>query len=818
MRLPKLGVRTRILAIALVPSVALVVIGVGAAGTLVNHSHHARTWADELETAIGPTRELVQAVQVERQLTLWRIAGADSDVQQLVAARQRLDQALEHLAPAQSRLQQMGPKAMGDSTDAFAALAEQLVGIRSAVDAGTLAFGDAYAFYNRMPDLVLAGVHIAEHSAPDAATTTELAESAEVLQCLEAVSRAYALGAALTDGNGLPPELDSDYLQATGYYRTRIQAILVDQDTEGAAVVKKLLASPDWQQLGAMEAALSQHALPRTLGTTPVQFQSLPLSTADWQRVAAAVDQALADLWQSENVQVQHLASDAAADTTRKSVLAGAGIVAVALIAILVALVLANRIIRRLKRLRDRTFALADTELPETMRRLATGTAADVQADTPPLDFGHDEIGQVAAAFGHAHGSAVAAAVTEARTREGVKAVFVNIAHRSQVVVHRQLEILDEAESKQEDPALLEIFFLLDHLATRERRNAENLVILAGGRPGRQWRNPVPLMDLVRGAVGETLEYTRVRTARLPQAFIAGVAVGDLIHLLAELIDNAASFSPPQSRVEISGSTVGRGVAVEISDQGMGIPDAELHRLNELLGAPTDFGLTSLSADSRLGLFVVSQLAARHGISVRLTDSDYGGIRAIVLVPATVIAGEISAGDPVAPRSLRPRRAEYLHPPEALLAPDTTSTALPRPLRPDTRADAEPTPAPIQRTAHRPVVADMSARRTDPPANGRAVPSQPAGRPPLPRRRRQASLAPELAQDLLVDPVPADDHDPAVARSSAPQPLERSPEQARDLFSAIENGTRQGRRAEPGALDRPISNRQEDDGEHLPRW
>ncbi|PSK31697.1 hypothetical protein C6575_09370 [Nocardia seriolae] len=275
---------------------------------------------------------------------------------------------------------------------------------------------------------------------------------------------------------------------------------------------------------------------------------------------------------------------------------------------------------------------------------MSAGELLDAEVDKPGPDFGRDEIGQVAEAFEHAHATAVGAAITEARTREGVKSVFLNIAHRSQVVVHRQLEILDAAESQQEDPALLDIYFRLDHLATRERRNAENLIILAGGRPGRQWRNPVPLLELVRSAVGETADYTRVRTGRLPQAFIAGLAVADLTHLLAELIDNAASFSPPQSRVEISGASVGRGVAVEISDQGMGIAAADLERLNVLLDAAPDFGVTSLSEDSRLGLFVVSRLAARHGVSVRLSDSAYGGIRAIVLIPSSVIVGEIDPG------------------------------------------------------------------------------------------------------------------------------------------------------------------------------
>src|SRR5690606_25344296 len=254
--------------------------------------------------------------------------------------------------------------------------------------------------------------------------------------------------------------------------------------------------------------------------------------------------------------------------------------------AFLVSLVLANRFIRRLKRLRDQTLALADESLPDMLRRLRAGEDVDPVAEAPRLDFGHDEVGAVATAFEHAHAAAVTAAVTEARTREGVRAVFLNIAHRSQIVVHRQLEILDAAEQREEDPAMLETLFRLDHLATRERRNAENLIILGGGEPGRRWRNPVPLIDLVRSAIGETLDYTRVRLGTLPQSRIAGNGVADLVHLLAELVDNATSFSPPQSRVEVTGNIVGKGLVVEISDQGMGMDADELARVNQMLADP----------------------------------------------------------------------------------------------------------------------------------------------------------------------------------------------------------------------------------------
>ncbi|MEV0110077.1 ATP-binding protein [Nocardia sp. NPDC050799] len=167
-------------------------------------------------------------------------------------------------------------------------------------------------------------------------------------------------------------------------------------------------------------------------------------------------------------------------------------------------------------------------------------------------------------------------------------------------MAHRQLEVLDAAESREENPALLNLLFKLDHLATRERRNAEKLIILSGERPGRQWRNPVPLRDIVRSAIAETEDYARVRAARLPDVRIKSVVVADIIHLLAELIDNSLSYSPPASRVEVSGNPVGKGAVVEIIDQGLGMPADELARVNTLLADSPDFGVLQLSSDSRL--------------------------------------------------------------------------------------------------------------------------------------------------------------------------------------------------------------------------
>ncbi|WP_306357534.1 MULTISPECIES: nitrate- and nitrite sensing domain-containing protein [unclassified Nocardia] len=836
----RLGVRTRILAIALVPSAALLGVGVGTAGYLVSAGNRAEDWAAQMIDGIEPVAELLEAVQDERRATLWIYAGEETDRTALAGARTRLDNAFRTMTPTEDQVRNMGPEALQGDVGDFLKLKENLTTVRAGVDSGMLPITDAYTFYSRLPDVVLIGTRIVQEDSPSAEIAAELAESVQVLLALESLTRANALGAALANDVGLPDELASEYIRLIGFYRITVQILTGDSDPAQAQVAQNLLASPAWQRLGAMEQALMQRAFPHEHDTTDSRtgaqvedsiLTPLPLTTEEWQAAVAEVSDTLAKLWDDQNLEANSIARQDAHDNARDSLLAGFGVLLLSSSAFVVALLLANRIIRRLKRLRDQTFALADERLPEIMRKLNEGEEVDPAAEAAVLDFGHDEIGQVAKAFTHAHGAAVSAAVTEARTREGVKAVFLNIAHRSQVVVHRQLEILDEAEARQEDPALLETFFRLDHLATRERRNAENLIILAGGQPGRQWRQPVPLVEVVRSGVGEALDYTRVKINRMPEIAVAGTVVADLVHLLAELVDNASSFSPPQSQVEIRGGVVGKGLALEVIDQGMGIPESEQARLNEMLRNPPDFGVSTLSKDSRLGLFVVARLAMRHGISVRLTESDYGGVRAIVLVPTNLTVAAVASGEiPVVAREPLAQRVAALRTESELPRLELESPEFLPPLAPPEQA--EPTPVPpagsaTQTGSFEPVAAfEPPTNPTRPPVfpprperfpeightareNGRSQYTGSDTRPALPRRRRQASLAPELANA------------PEAADSSVPSERPAATaEQARDLMSAIENGTRQGRRAGFDAFG-PTStppDRQEGDGDHLQRW
>ena len=308
-------------------------------------------------------------------------------------------------------------------------------------------------------------------------------------------------------------------------------------------------------------------------------------------------------------------------------------------------------IIRRLGGLERTALQLAEVQLPDVVGRLRRGENVDVNAEAPALRVGGDEIGRVGQAFDLVRQTAIRAAVDEARLRQGLNDVFRSLARRSQSLLHRQLTLLDQMERRASDPEALDDLFRLDHLTTRMRRHAEGLVILAGAPPGRGWSSPVRMVDVMRGAIAEVEDYARVSVATRSQAALAGSAVADVIHLLAELIENATTLSPPYTSVRVSGDTVANGFAIEVEDRGLGMSPSRLAELNDRLINPPEF---NPSDSEQLGLFVVSQLAKRHGIRVTLKASPYGGTAAIALIPRHLVVTEeaFRAGLPGEPASV----------------------------------------------------------------------------------------------------------------------------------------------------------------------
>ncbi|MFI9340694.1 sensor histidine kinase [Streptomyces sp. NPDC052773] len=322
-----------------------------------------------------------------------------------------------------------------------------------------------------------------------------------------------------------------------------------------------------------------------------------------------------------------------------------AGAVCVALAGIVIAAVAAGRAARtvheRVGALR-RASARREADLRSLVEGLRRGETPPRRTprEVPPDDA--DDFDLLAADLARAHDGAVTAVVQAAQlssqTRSEQKLeVFVNLARRLQSLVHREIAILDELENDIEDPDLLKSLFHVDHLATRIRRHAENLAVLGGAVSRRQWSNPVSMTEVLRSATAEVEQYSRVKIVPPIDGTLRGHAVADVIHLLAELIENATVFSAPQTQVLLRASLVTSGLAVEVEDRGLGMPVTEQDRMNALLSDPDQVNVARLLADGRIGLYVVSQLARRHGIGVRLQSNIYGGVQAVLVVPQELL-------------------------------------------------------------------------------------------------------------------------------------------------------------------------------------
>ncbi|WP_230687186.1 ATP-binding protein, partial [Catellatospora vulcania] len=312
---------------------------------------------------------------------------------------------------------------------------------------------------------------------------------------------------------------------------------------------------------------------------------------------------------------------------------------AVLTMAVLVRLVLTAQrdLLTAAERLRGQAQALAD-DVPVTFERLRAGNGEDATADStdPPTAAGgpDGEFAEVGAALAAVRASVIALALRQARSRRAVNGIFTNLARRSQILVERQLRLLDDMERDERDPDRLAALFKLDHLAARLRRNDENLLVLAGAEPRRRWREGVPLAALALAALSEIEQYERVRADVDDSLYIAGHAAADIGHLLAELLDNAAAFSAPHTAVRVSAQAGPDGALVEIVDDGIGLSERALAEANALLAVPAE---VDVAVSERMGLVVVSHLAARHGVRVSLSLNPETGVRAAVELPAALL-------------------------------------------------------------------------------------------------------------------------------------------------------------------------------------
>ena len=323
----------------------------------------------------------------------------------------------------------------------------------------------------------------------------------------------------------------------------------------------------------------------------------------------------------------------------------GAAVLIVLLLALLLTTIVGRSMVRPLRRLRSGALEVAGVRLPETVRRMSDTDGAGISLDVEPIDVDSaDEIGEVARAFDQVHREALRLAANEAALRGNVNAMFVNLSRRSQSLVERQIRLIDDLEQGEQDADRLSSLFQMDHLATRMRRNSENLLVLAGHDASRRWNQPVALVDVLRAAVSEIEQYERVSLNVQPGIAVRGHAVNDVVHLLAELAENATSFSSAETPVIVAGHLLSSGgVLLDITDQGVGMGAEEMAHANWRLDNPP---VVDVAVSRRMGLFVVARLAARHGIRVRLRPATAGGLTALVWLPDEVISHETDAGAP----------------------------------------------------------------------------------------------------------------------------------------------------------------------------
>jgi signal transduction histidine kinase len=391
----------------------------------------------------------------------------------------------------------------------------------------------------------------------------------------------------------------------------------------------------------AVDEASAQETLAGEIGDAPLTGHASGLTAQLWYTdMSATIDGArkVADgLVANITDRANTLRSQATRDLLITSFVALVLLVLVLLISTLVA----RSLTRPLRKLRADALEVAGHRLPEMVRRLSQSEGSDESVDIEPIGVtSTDEIGEVARAFDQVHREAVRLAADEAMLRGNLNAMFINLSRRSQSLIERQLSLIDSLEQSEQDSGRLSSLFRLDHLATRMRRNSENLLVLAGHEVTRRWSQPVPLVDVLRAAISEIEQYERVVLNVQPGIVVVGQAVNDVVHLVAEIVENATTFSPEDTQVYVSGQPLSSGgVLLDITDNGVGISDQEMSHANWRLDNPP---VVDVAVSRRMGLFVVGRLAARHGVRVRLRHAQVGGLTALIWLPDTVAAPEVA--------------------------------------------------------------------------------------------------------------------------------------------------------------------------------
>lgn len=746
------SLRARMITLVLVPSIALLAFWAVLTATLVGDIRDLRATATLTEEVGPPIVNVITQLQRERRTTMEAVSENAYAMRRLDTAREDTDQAVDRLSevlretpssdlPDQLLTFQSSLERLGDHRSRLDSLSTEEPTMANSADPYTDVIEQGLRFWDSQ-------VEAAEpEQVPHMRSLTSLVRTRELLN-QQTATLAYAVA-----NKSFDDDTHNRFTMAAGaqqYTWDRVGVELSEEDNE------------EYLLLDSFSSLQAVYTLQESIIRIPTHARgSAPTNAQSWWSASEAVDIRMRDVEETQIARIVEFSNDHSASLMRNVLITSLLALLVAAVSSAVAVGGAQRVVRRLQKLRTATLEHAQVRLPEVTARLRAGGSVDVDTEVPRLRVEQrDEIGQVTEAFNDAQRAAVAATVEEAQLRSGVRNMFRNIARRTQALVHRQLGLLDTLERGETDPKVLESLFRIDHFSTQMRRNAENLMLLSGDTPVRRGLEPVRLYEVVRAAASEIEDYTRVRISSVPDAALRGEVGANTVRLLAELLENATSFSPPGSPVTVSGAQqAGGGYLLQVEDRGLGMTEVQLERANALLADPPRFDLALVREDSQLGLFVVATIAARHRFGVTVRPSAFKGTCAVVVIPAEVVVvtepqrrldGVKDSGTATRMRPPGPGKEEV--PPSPAVVPS----------RDDSFEEARARVSP----------AEESALRATSREEGELAETYKG----LPRRRRKQTVAP-----------------PQSVESTEEAEAPRSLSEIRSMMSAFQSGTERGR-------------------------
>ncbi|GAA2213784.1 nitrate- and nitrite sensing domain-containing protein [Nonomuraea monospora] len=716
----RLSLRTVLLIIVLVPSLTFTPLLASGMNQLFSQWRTEQAQMDLATSLAGkPASDLFFGLDAERRLTAEFQAGLRrGSAGELATARAATDRAVNAFLPLSSLDTGDAPDGLADAVSRTANSLGRLAEQRRSVDAGWADAQKSYDYYSGLIESAI-GVLTVLSRTDEGEVSNKAQLLVDLFWVVDTLGREDALLARGWESKRLTREEYRLVTDAIGARRHLLQTRVLPGLTGNETRYAGLMNSQAWQTLTVLEG---QFVTPGS--ATEVGQVTLRGNRSMWRSSADTVTRQVLELLRLRFDNVSAIGyGHADMIFTVFVIISSVGLLALGLV-IFTSWRLTRILRRRIDQLRQDALELQE-RLPDVVARLERGQDVDVDAEAHMIEPTQDELGELGHALNLARRSAVATAVRQAEQHRGFQRMLQRIARRTQILIGLQLKKLDELERRHEDPEVLEGLFDLDHLTARLRRYEENLVILGGGQPQRRWRRPVRLLDVLRAAQGEVQDYRRISIEVEGGPWVAARAVGPLVHVLAELMENATAFSKPITPVEVRAAPVSRGVAVEIEDRGLGMEPEQYAAANELMAAPPELDVMTHAEDARLGLYVVARLSANLGLQIELRSSAYGGTRVVVLLPEAMIVE--------APEE------EEVPPAEAAGQPDVAEAV------PTSRGD-EPLPARSRGRAMAQVAAQAAAQNGAPDRNG--APDHGGEPAPLPQRVRQASLAPELRRPV----------------------------------------------------------------------